>query len=267
MKKSLRIGLIGAGNLAWNLCGAFNGLEGFEIVQVISRSEASLQKLATHFYIPNSGTDFSLLDKNLDLVFIATNDHAISEVAGSLATHAGDQTVFVHSSGSVGLEALKPLFPRAGVFYPLQTFTREHLADFSSIPLFLEGDGKVLAMLNEIAALLSEKVYVLDSDERRKLHLGAVFACNFPNLMWMITEELLSGMKGVNIDVYEPLVHETVEKVFKYGALSAQTGPAKRGDSSTMNMHANALERESPELKKLYKMLSDLISDRFDQPG
>lgn len=257
-----RLGMIGSGNVAWNLANAFRNTN-YQVEQVIGRRMVSAEALAEKFNIPQFGIDPAELNPELDLVFILTNDHSIAEIAAAYAPYRGAKTIFVHSSGSIPLSALDALGQPTGIFYALQTFTRNHLADFSDIPIFLEGPDKVLDVIEPLALQISKRVSYLDSRDRLQLHLGAVFASNFVNYMMLLSEEAIGHVTSADLSVYEPLVREVINKAFKYGPERAQTGPARRGDEVTMRKHLGILP--NAEHAELYQMLSEMISERFEE--
>lgn len=258
----VRVGLIGAGNLAWNLAGALRGTP-YRIVQVLSRTAAHAAALAQEWGIPHHGNAPQDLLPDLDLVIVSSTDHAIAEIAAAHAPYRGPHTAFVHTSGAAPMDLLAPLGTRIGVLYPLQTFTRGHLADFGPVPIFLEGSAEVQALTEPLARQLSHKVQQLDSAGRLQLHLGAVFASNFANLMWILAEETLADLPGLDSSIYAALVRENAIKAFQIGPKAAQTGPAKRGDEATMLKHLALLAAQDPEKEQLYQTLSKMIRARF----
>jgi predicted short-subunit dehydrogenase-like oxidoreductase (DUF2520 family) len=257
-----KLALIGAGNLAWNLAANLQGTD-FEIVQVFSRHIDSAFKIAKDFPHIQAAFAPSQLRADLDLAIIASSDHGIAEIAATYAPFRGPATVFVHTSGSIALDTLAPLGDRIGVFYPLQTFTKGHRADFAGIPIFLEGSAEVMACLRPLADFLSRQVHVLDSQARLQLHMGAVFASNFANFMWLMAEDTLRAMGQDNMDYYAPLIRECMEKALRYGPAAAQTGPARRGDDITMQKHLALLAAQDQDRAELYRLLSEMIRERF----
>lgn len=193
-----QIALIGAGNLAWNLAANLQGTD-FEVVQVFSRHLDSAFKISKDFPHIAAALAPSQLRTDLDLVIVASSDHGIAEIAQTFAPFSGPETVFVHTSGSIALDALAPFGTQIGVFYPLQTFTKGHKADFSGIPIFLEGNATVLATVQRLADFLSRKVSILDSAQRLQIHMGAVFASNFANFMWLMADDVLKQAKTTSI--------------------------------------------------------------------
>ena len=255
----MKIGIIGSGNVGWNLVAGLAGSP-FEVVQVMSRRAASAKALAEEFGIVGWSADPWDLRKDLDVALMATTDHSVGVVAKTYADKRGKGTVFAHTSGSMPLARLEPLGDPIGVFYPLQSFTRGRLANWREVPVFLEGNAEVVARLRPLAEHLSGKVSELDSAGRLRLHLGAVFAHNFANYMWLLAEDAVRDLPGGGLQYYEPLIRECVEKAFSLGPYDAHTGPARRGDQGTMDKHLDLLEGDAAEI---YKEISRMITDRF----
>lgn len=255
----MEIGIIGAGNVAWNLVDALQGSP-YRVVAIHSRTGTSAARLAGEFGIGHHGNSPSELPSSLDLVLVAGSDHSVAGIAQAYAGHAGSETVFAHTSGSIPLAALAPLGKQTGVFYPLQTFTRGQQVDWQEVPLFLEGPETVLERLRPLAAHLSNRVTVLDSAQRLQMHMGAVFASNFANFMWLKADELVRQLPGVDFQVYGPLIRECVAKALKLGPEGAHTGPARRGDQVTMQKHQELLGHQDQEL---YTLISRMIGEHF----
>lgn len=256
----MRIGMIGAGNVGWNLAAGFEKSP-FALTQVLSRSVDSAANLAEEFHIPHAGVSPGDLLPDLDLVILATSDHSVATVASSLGTQF-PKTTFVHTSGSIPMEALAPTGSNIGVFYPMQTFTKGRRANWKEIPLFLEGDIQVLDQIRPLAEHLSDRVSVLDSKGRLKLHMGAVLVSNFVNYLFLMTSEMVSDLPAADLTTYEPLIREVVDKAFAIGPFKAHTGPARRGDNVTMQKHLDLLEGKE---KDLYALISDMIYSRWSR--
>ena len=169
------------------------------------------------------------------------------------------EAAVVHTAGGIGIEALPARFNRRGVLYPLQTFTQGRSVDFAKIPLFVEGnDDSFTSELEAFARNLSRTVYRADSDRRVRLHLAAVFACNFVNHLYALGGEILHGTE-LPFDVLKPLIAETAAKAVDSGdPHRVQTGPAVRGDLPTLRRHEAALAHD-PRLLRIYESLSQDI--------
>lgn len=250
----LNISFIGAGNVAEALCHGFS-MAGQKIVSVCSAGGESARRLAAS-YNALWMRDYSVPD-SCDLVVLAVYDRAVAEVASQLILP--DNTILVHTAGSVPLSALgRP--ERAGVLYPLQTFSRGFTPDIACVPFFIEAtDNPTLETLRRLAVLTGAGAWECDSDHRRYLHLAAVFINNFSTFMITAGEEIASRA-GFDRSLLLPLLQETTRKIAAAGPAAAQTGPAVRHDTLTMNNHIDLLSF-SPQYRDLYRMISDMIMD------
>lgn len=153
------------------------------------------------------------------------------------------------------MDVLEHLEINYGVFYPLQTFTKEKAIDFSDVPICIEASStRVHEVLFAIARSLSQKVVVMDSKDRKVLHLAAVFTNNFCNHL-LFRAKTITDAEGIDFQLLKPLARETMEKAFFLTPELAQTGPARRGDQGTMKKHLAMLDGNT-ELQNLYKTLS-----------
>jgi predicted short-subunit dehydrogenase-like oxidoreductase (DUF2520 family) len=251
----LRVILLGSGNVATNLGEALKEADA-EIVQVYSRNKANAKVLAKKLKAKVL-TDITKIDKRPALIIIAVKDDAIPALVKKMKVTEG---IVVHTSGSVSMDVLKK-FEQYGVFYPLQTFSKNRKKEFSIVPICIEGsDISTLHSLMNVAETLSDCVYNLDSKQRQAAHLAAVFANNFTNHIYAIAEDLLNEQK-LPFDLIRPLIDETAVKVMELSPAEAQTGPAVRKDTKVMNAQI-ALLKKHPELKKLYNEMSAGIIKR-----
>jgi predicted short-subunit dehydrogenase-like oxidoreductase (DUF2520 family) len=237
----MKIVILGSGNIATHLGRAFK-MAGQTISQVWSRDIAKANALADTLAAEAIDNMFDL-DRTADLFIIAVNDEAIRKIA--LELKLGDQ-LLLHTSGSTGLSALEGASTKIGVFYLRQ------------VPIIIEANvAEVLAIIRGIADRLSEKVIELNSEQRKTLHLGAVFACNFTNHLLALAQELLEE-KGLDYELLKPLIQETLSKIEMNDPASVQTGPAIRKDQATILSHLDLL-KHNPDLSELYTKLSQSI--------
>jgi predicted short-subunit dehydrogenase-like oxidoreductase (DUF2520 family) len=185
-----------------------------------------------------------------DAFIVAVKDSALEEVI-CRATKGREQQLFLHTAGSMPMSLFEGHTSRYGVFYPMQTFSKERIVDFSEIPVFIEGTDPAIRLLAES---ISRRVYALTTEARKYLHLSAVFACNFVNHCYALSAELLE-QHGLPFDVMLPLIDETAGKVHQLHPHDAQTGPAVRYDENVIRMQS-ALLAADPELQKIYELLS-----------
>lgn len=234
-QRTMVVTLIGTGRLGTNLHHAL--------------TEAGHEVVWLH------GRDFAAEDVRGEVVVICVKDDAIMSVAERLGN---TRALVVHTSGSTDIGALPQ--PRRGVFYPMQTFSRERLVDFAEIPVFLEADdAEDMKLLVQLASSFSRNVRQLDSQRRRYLHLAAVFACNFTNHCYDLAAQVLSKV-DLPFEVMLSLIDETARKVHTMTPQEAQTGPAIRYDEQVIRRHEGMLEGNA---KEIYHLMSKSIHDKL----
>lgn len=195
------------------------------------------------------------LPEEAELYLICTVDSAIGEIASKLPQ---TDAIIAHTSGSVPMKELEGINKNIGVFYPLQTFTKEIKLNYKEIPVLIEGSSpEVIEKLKNIALLFSEDVRTADSETRKKLHLASVFACNFTNAMAGISLDILQN-SNLDFSILHPLIKQTVSKLSFLSPSEAQTGPARRRDNKVIETHISMLQ-ERPDLQELYKLMTNII--------
>ncbi len=247
-----KVVFIGAGNLATQLSKRMCS-KGFDILQVYSYTRQSADKLA-HELGCDWTTNLKEVRPDADMYVFAVKDAVLKDTIAQLEPNDG---VWVHTAGSILKDVFEGYSEKYGVFYPLQTFSKERDVDFDRIPFFIESNSrKVTDYLLEQASKLSHKVFEADSDQRKQLHLAAVFACNFTNHMYAISQQILQD-NNLHFDSIAPLIEETAKKVQEISARQAQTGPAVRYDQNVMNNQIEMLNDET--LKDIYRLVSKSI--------
>ncbi|WP_420316839.1 Rossmann-like and DUF2520 domain-containing protein [Ekhidna sp.] len=189
---------------------------------------------------------------SFDFIILAVPDDKIKEVSDSLET---SDAIILHTSGANAISDLNK-HSKHGVVYPLQTFSKTKEVDFNSIPVFVEGSDEGEKDIFTFVRSFSNDVRLLTSTNRSKLHLAAVFACNFSNHMFHLSEKLLADLDMSFQDI-QPLVEETFRKAIELNPSKSQTGPAARDDEETINRHLEMLRDE--QMKSLYRMITDSI--------
>lgn len=258
MKRSVEdtsIVFIGAGNLATNLAKALYQ-KGFRIVQIYSRTKESAVSLAQAVEAEYT-TDLSAIVNDAQLYIVSLKDAAFVQLLPEII--AGKKNaLWVHTAGSIPMNIWEGQVERYGVFYPMQTFSKQHEVDFREIPIFVEShSAEDTQFLKDIASVLSEKVHEATSEQRKNLHLAAVFTCNFTNHMYALAADLLKKYQ-LPFDVMLPLIDETANKVHEMEPRVAQTGPAVRYDENVINKHLQMLADE-PQMRELYRLISESI--------
>ena len=247
----IKVSIIGSGNLAQHLIQAFQLNPSIELVQVVARNPKTVAHLLDSNRIISDYTQL----KEADLYIIAVSDDAIAEVSAALPF---ENRLVAHTSGSVSIDSLDPKNHRA-VFYPLQTFSKDKAVNFKTIPLCIEAENKKdVPTLNLIANAISDAVYDINSEQRKALHVAAVFVNNFVNHLYQIGNEICDA-NAIPFSILKPLIQETANKIATLSPKAAQTGPAKRNDISTIAAHQQFLTDENQAA--IYNLLTQSIQD------
>lgn len=271
----MKIVLIGAGNLATHLGKALHAA-GHDMLQVFSRTMQSAETLAS-LLDAEPLTDIAQVRDDADVYIFSVKDSALVQLVAQLCRHEADglgedgavnalckakkgeyERVFLHTAGSMPMSVFEGMAQHYGVLYPMQTFSKQREVDFSIIPCFVEANDEfALKQIEGLAREISGRVYQLSSEDRKYLHLSAVFACNFANHCYAISQELLEE-HGIPFDVMLPLINETAAKVHEMKPKDAQTGPAVRYDENVIDKQSKLLENH-PHFKKVYDSMSKSI--------
>lgn len=235
-----KIAIVGHGNVGFHLAKKFS--KDHE-VNVFTRNPDSLEQHPLQLLSPT----------NFDMVFLTVPDSAVKVVSEQLEP---SEAVIVHTSGSRPISDLDR-HDRRGVFYPLQTFSKNKKIDFAEVQVFVEGTPKSEAEILALAKGSFEQVRVMSSAERAKIHLAAVFACNFSNHMFEISDRHLHDI-GMKFQDLLPLVTETLSKAVKLNPSNSQTGPAVRNDQVTIDQHVQMLDDRE-------RMIYEIITKNIQQ--
>lgn len=249
----IKVVLLGAGNVATHLFEAFKESNEVEVVQVYNRTKTKLKAFTKYTNTTNSLSEL----ENADVYIISVNDDAIESVSNSLIL---DNRLIVHTSGSVTIEALKKHKNR-GVFYPLQSFTKNKEVDFTTVPMCLETALKSdYSVLETMAKSISKSVYSINSNQRKSLHVAAVFVNNFVNHLYHQAHQICKE-NDVPFEVLHPLLLETAQKAIEIDPKNAQTGPAKRNDNDVIQNHIQQLPQQVR--KEIYSLLTKSIQETY----
>lgn len=260
MSKPLHIVLLGTGNVAHHLAASFANNPEVKLVQVFNhRLSKEAKAFSKTFHVPLVST-YNKLDTTADVYLLSVKDSALPEVATELAA-LSLQGLVAHTSGSMEISVLENTSKHIGVYYPLQTFTKQVPVDWKNTPLLIEaGNAAATKLLSRIAASVSDQVKAVDSGTRLKLHLSAVFACNFTNALYVTGFEYIAKNLGMKeAELLWPIMQSSFRKViYNKQPRQAQTGPAMRNDHVVMDKHLKLLGSD-PQLTEVYKLLSQLI--------
>lgn len=246
----IRIVILGGGHVAHHLSKAFATAKTVSLVQVYARKMEQIETLQSITSITNKLSEI----KDADVYVIAITDDAIPQLSKQLNL---ENAFVVHTSGSASLEALQHQ-GRKGVFYPLQSFTKDKTVSFENIPLCIEAQySDDLVLLDRLAGSLSKQVYTLNSKQRKSLHVAAVFVNNFSNHMYTLGHDICKAY-DIPFEILFPLIKETAQKVTTITPKEAQTGPAQRNDEQTIAAHIDLLTAQQ---QIIYQLITKSIQE------
>jgi len=247
----IQVVIIGSGNVAQHLIEVMKNAPSIDLVQVFARNPNQLNHLFPSSKIVSDYQEITAAD----VYIISVSDNAIAEVSGKLPF---ENRLVVHTSGSSDFSVLDNK-NRKGVFYPLQTFTKGKKVDFTPIPICLEAENEQdYQLLEKLAHCISQKVFKINSEQRKSLHVAAVFVCNFVNHLYQIGNEICEANQ-IPFEVLHPLIQETAQKILEITPKEAQTGPALRNDTKTIEKHLDFLSDEN--YKTIYQLLTQSIQN------
>lgn len=248
----MNIVILGAGKVA-ALLGKRLKFAGYQVRQVYSRNVHCAQTLA-QVLGASAVNDLDQIQTNADLYIIAVTDSAIEKVAACLNVSSG---IVVHTAGAVPANVLSHLSKHYGVLYPLQSitpFTKENVA----LPLCIAAsDSTTIQVLQKLATDIGSVVIPANDDERKKMHLAAVFVNNFTHHLFTLIADYCEK-ENIDFKCLLPLIKETAERLTDHHPLLLQTGPAIRNDTSTIHRHMQMLQ-PYPHLQKIYDMFTQSI--------
>lgn len=251
------VSIIGSGNVATALGIALHKA-GIRILEVFSPNINNSKLLAEKVNCKHVDK-IEGINTVSDLYIIATPDKEIANVVAKLNGFGG---IAVHTSGSWPANVFYGNVKSYGVFYPLQTFTKGKSVDFRNVPICIEGsDETTSGLLVQLAKKISNNVVLLNSKQRQHLHLAAVTVNNFTNLLYSLAHDVLDE-NGIDFSLLHPLINETARKIHKVNPADAQTGPARRNDTPTINKHLELLDKY-PDHKEIYRLLSNQIIRKY----
>lgn len=261
------ISFIGAGNVALRFSLALNEA-GYRIETIYNRSENNMGKVvkALQRNGANAKSSFSISDTLASsIVIIAVSDNSIAQVVKELERELKESSldrfpIFLHTSGATEIDVFAPLQQlgaKCGVLYPVMTLNKNKNVEFKDVPLLLEStDCSIDDILNEMATRLGSEHYFYTSEQRLKMHIAAVFTCNFVNYVL----DLGFSVIGRDHPLLLPCTLESVRNCFLHNPSAALTGPAKRGDFVTIEKHLELLDKLGmKEQKEIYSIMTENI--------
>ena len=210
-------------------------------------------KEAAQFCNTNYFKDLDSLIEVSDTLFITTSDGAIKNVWDCIAAKNVKGKVICHFSGSLSSDIFSNK-ESAGVVacsvHPIYAFSNKFTAyqNLTEALFTVEGDSEALSRMQELFAILPNRVVAIPTETKGKYHAAASVASNqLTGLLWMATELLKeTGItEKTAYEMLEPLVKNSVNSIFSNGCKEALTGPIERNDLETVKKHLTALENNA----------------------
>ncbi len=250
-----KISFIGSGNVATHLAKAFSKT-GITVQQIYSQTCDNSEILAwqsNSLYI----CDLEELNLDVDLLIFAVKDEVIKTLSHYILNKKPDMKM-VHTSGTVGLDVFESA-PNVGIFYPLQSFSKSKKLELNNVPFLITSNNFTFKEeLKNLARLLSDKVYEYTDEQRKHLHIAAVFVNNFANHLFALAQDYCD-LHHLDYQLLLPLIRETTNKIDALSPRDAQTGPAKRKDQEVIEKHLELLHTEDEHLFRIYREMTDSI--------
>ena len=195
-----------------------------------------------------------------DLYIIAVNDDSVENVLKNMKDTVSQDSVIAHTSGAVSLDIIKSYFRNPAVIYPLYPFAEGVDIDFDKITILAESLNSHSKMV--VDNFLSQKkgsIQWVNSEQRAKIHVSAVFSCNFVNHLIALSQQYLEQC-GYGINLLEPLIKQTFSNILENNGqiFDTQTGPAIREDYTVIEKHIEILGT-NPKMLELYKRFTNSI--------
>ncbi len=249
----MNFSIIGSGNIATYI--GTRAMEAGNIIEAIISSNAETgnelaQKLNAPFlsdYTKSTSTTFLL----------AVPDNVIRTFASS--AFFKDKKL-IHTSGSIGLKEIETLSENLACVWPIFSIQKEKLPTRNDVPFVLQSSN--LPMRKKAVSLLkclTNNVTEATDEQKKVLHLSAVLVNNFTNHLFAQSEKLLQE-NNLSFEIMLPIIQNTVEKLSTSSPALLQTGPAKRGDTSTMKTQVDML-KNNLQLQEIYLIMSAAIAD------
>lgn len=252
----MRIVMIGTGNTA-TVLGRLMKARGHDLLQVYGRSGMASSELAKTL-AASPITSLQAIATDADLYVIAISDDAIAGVSSQLSV---ENRLIVHTAGAVSIEALASASRNYGVLYPYQSLRKE-MGEELVIPFLVDGNtNEDLTLLEDFARTLSPQVAKANDQQRMGYHLAAVVTNNFSNHLYTLVYDFCVE-RGLSFSLLQPMVAQLSQRLATYPPSRLQTGPAIRGDRSTINSHLQLLEGNN-DLKAVYEIFTRAIASYY----
>ena len=248
--------IIGTGNIAWffgkRLVAGRHNCTG-----VYGRDPDAVKALTGALIANRSGAITDIKDGEADVCFLAVSDTAIDKVAAQLSFK---HTMLVHTAGAVSLDIIKGAAEDCAVLWPVYSILKNNLPDHRNIPCAWEGSTpKAEKYIQSIGHAITDVLFEAKYEQRKWLHLSAVFSNNFINHLMAICEQVCAE-NNLPFSTLLPIIEQTFDRIKNDSPKNLQTGPAIRRDTTTIHEHM-ALLNNHPHWQQVYEAITASISN------
>jgi predicted short-subunit dehydrogenase-like oxidoreductase (DUF2520 family) len=200
----------------------------------------------------------------VDVVVVAVSDDALPSMASWLATRpSARDEIWLHLSGSIAgaiLRADADVPRAAGCLHPLVALAgREDLQPLSAFA-GLDGDSEAVAAAQVLAKAAGLWPRPVDPAHKALYHAAAVTVAGHVTALFA---QAVTLMRHAGLDADEarralqPLLRSAADNLSTMAPAAAITGPAARGDASTITRHLQAMADADvdPAIMAVYRLL------------
>lgn len=257
-----KVVVIGTGNLSTRFLPVLRQSRSFDIIQAIGRSTLAKDFLV-ELDLPYN-CDLQKIQLQVDIVLLMVNDDAIKSISEELTNLISQDTLLIHFSGALGIEAIDPYFSNRAVAWPIMSISQDDDDALENIPIACLGsNASSLEQTENLVKNISSNTFKTTREEKESLHLAAVMVNNFVNHLYALTEIFLKDQK-LDLTHLTEIMKATIHKAQTNSAFSAQTGPAVRFDQKTVEKQLAMLEKH-PHLQEIYRTMTHSIQKLHSQ--
>jgi predicted short-subunit dehydrogenase-like oxidoreductase (DUF2520 family) len=242
---ALPAGIVGLGRGGAAFAGALAQV-GHPVTVVTARSEASRERADA--VLPGADVvPAAQVAARAGLVFLTVPDAVIAPLAAELAAVWRPGQIVVHASGAFGAEILEPVTRAAGIalaVHPAMTFTGTSLdvKRMRDAPFAVDAAPGMAPLAEALAVELGGRPFMVPAAVRPAYHAAL---CHAANHLVTLVSQAVDVLRAAGLEdapeILGPLVRAALENALGEGP-GALTGPASRGDASTVAAHLTALE-------------------------
>jgi predicted short-subunit dehydrogenase-like oxidoreductase (DUF2520 family) len=263
--------LIGPGHIGLSLSSLLQN-NGYTCTAVVSRTEDGEDEIREHL---GNDVDIHFWDAvepiDAEFILVAVPDDVIYDMGlqlASLYTNADVKDItFIHFSGiqdSGVLQPLRDIGHYSASLHPLQTVPSIAAGKqaLTGCAWALEGDSEELC--RQLVDALDGKLIRLTEEQKVPYHLAAVMASNLLVALQAMAIDIASeaGLtQDEFLDVFGPLIRQSLNNLLDNGPDSAISGPLKRADNSTIERHLDWLQNADEKYLTVYRELSHYLME------